>query len=98
MMQAVRERTSELAVLKTLGFTNFSVLSMVLAESVLLVLLGGLVGLGMVALIVPALAAASGGMLPFSGVGTVSWNTVVVLLLMFGLSVWMVPYVDGLSL
>src|SRR5690625_938938 len=45
MMQAVRERTSELAVLKTLGFTNFSVLSMVLAESVLLVLLGGLVGL-----------------------------------------------------
>ncbi len=36
MMQAVRERTSELAVLKTIGFSNRSVLAMVLAESVLL--------------------------------------------------------------
>ena len=41
MMQAVRERTGELAVLKTIGFSNVSVLAMVLAESVLLLLLGG---------------------------------------------------------
>ena len=40
MMQAVRERTSELAVLKTIGFSNRSVLAMVLAESVLLLLAG----------------------------------------------------------
>jgi putative ABC transport system permease protein len=33
MAQAVRERTNELAVLKTLGFTNGQVLGMVLAES-----------------------------------------------------------------
>ncbi|HEY8880750.1 MAG TPA: ABC transporter permease, partial [Roseateles sp.] len=38
MMQAVRERTGEIAVLKTLGFSGESVLSMVLAESVLLLL------------------------------------------------------------
>lgn len=98
MMQAVRERTSELAVLKTLGFTNFSVLSMVLAESVLLVLLGGLVGLGLVALIVPALAAASGGMLPFSGVGPQTWTTAVVLMLLFGLAVGLVPAVQAMRL
>ncbi len=33
MMQSVRERTSELAVLKTLGFSNAAVLLLVLAES-----------------------------------------------------------------
>jgi putative ABC transport system permease protein len=51
MMQAVRERTSELAVLKTIGFSSTSVLMMVLAESVLLLLLGGVIGLGLASLL-----------------------------------------------
>ena len=38
MAQAVRERVPELAVLKTIGFSNQSVLGLVLAESVLLLL------------------------------------------------------------
>ena len=45
MAQAVRERTSELAVLKTLGFSNGLVLTLVLAESILLALVGGGLGL-----------------------------------------------------
>ncbi|HEX5760116.1 MAG TPA: FtsX-like permease family protein [Thermoanaerobaculia bacterium] len=45
MAQTVRERTSELAVLKTLGFTNRKVLGLVLAESCLLAVLGGGLGL-----------------------------------------------------
>jgi putative ABC transport system permease protein len=45
MAQAVRERTSELAVLKTLGFGDGRILSMVLAESCAIALLGGLLGL-----------------------------------------------------
>ena len=49
MAQAVRERIPELAVLKTIGFSNRSVLWLVLAESVLLVVLGGLIGLGIAA-------------------------------------------------
>ena len=47
MMQAVRERTGELAVLKTIGFSSASVLAMVLAESVLLLVLGGVLGLAL---------------------------------------------------
>jgi putative ABC transport system permease protein len=47
MAQSVRERTSELAVLKTVGFTNISVLALVLAESLFITLLGGAVGLGL---------------------------------------------------
>jgi putative ABC transport system permease protein len=46
MVYAVRERTSELAVLKTLGFSNAGVATLVLAESVFLATLGGAVGLG----------------------------------------------------
>jgi putative ABC transport system permease protein len=47
MAQAVRERTGELGVLKAIGFTNGQVLSLVLAESCLLTLLGGALGLGL---------------------------------------------------
>jgi len=45
MAQSVRERTSELAVLKTLGFSNGLVLTLVLMESMFLALLGGTLGL-----------------------------------------------------
>jgi putative ABC transport system permease protein len=45
MMQAVRERTAELAVLKTVGFSSRLVLALVLAESLALAGLGGGLGL-----------------------------------------------------
>ena len=45
MMQSVRERIPEFAVLKTLGFSNGGVLALVLAESLLLCLIAAAVGL-----------------------------------------------------
>jgi putative ABC transport system permease protein len=45
MAQSIRERVGELAVLKTLGFSNGLVLSLVLAESILLAVVGGGMGL-----------------------------------------------------
>jgi putative ABC transport system permease protein len=45
MAIAVRERTNELATLKAIGFTSRFVLGLVLAESLLIALLGGTVGL-----------------------------------------------------
>jgi putative ABC transport system permease protein len=48
MAMAVRERTSELGVLKTLGFSDGGVLALVLAESLLLAAVGGAVGLALV--------------------------------------------------
>jgi len=47
MAQAVRERTGELGVLKAIGFTNAQIVSFVLAESCLLTVLGGVLGLGL---------------------------------------------------
>jgi putative ABC transport system permease protein len=45
MAQAVRERTGELAVMKTLGYRDSQVLSLVLGESLLVTAVGGLLGL-----------------------------------------------------
>jgi putative ABC transport system permease protein len=45
MAQSVRERTNEIGVLKTLGFSSGSVLGMVLAESMLVTVIGGALGL-----------------------------------------------------
>ena len=47
MAQSMRERVPELAVLKTLGFSDGSVLGFVLAETVVLCSLGGLIGLSL---------------------------------------------------
>ncbi len=45
MGQSVRERTNELAVMKTLGFSSSAVTSMVIGEALLLTLLGAAIGL-----------------------------------------------------
>lgn len=47
MVQSVRERTSEMAVLKTLGFSNTTILGLVLGESLFICVLGGGAGLAL---------------------------------------------------
>jgi putative ABC transport system permease protein len=64
MAISVRERTSELAVLKAIGFSGRAVLFFVLAESLVIALVGGLLGLSLALLAIPALARALNGMLP----------------------------------
>src|SRR5690625_3469859 len=98
MAQAVRERTSELAVLKTLGFSDRSVLGIVLAESVLLVLIGGLVGLGLVAVINPAVSAFSGGTISLPSVTAGSWATGIGLMIAIGLLVGALPAIRAMRL
>ena len=63
MAQSVRERTSEVGVLKTLGFSNATILSLVLGESVLIAIIGGSLGLALSWLIVQH-GDPTGGMLP----------------------------------
>ncbi|MEJ7746950.1 MAG: FtsX-like permease family protein [Luteimonas sp.] len=89
MAQSVRERIPELAVLKTLGFSDGSVLGLVMAETVALCAIGGVAGL--------ALATGLGWMIQKSAVGvalpiSVDWRvwgagalTIVVLSLAVGL-------------
>ncbi|HUP08602.1 MAG TPA: ABC transporter permease, partial [Caldimonas sp.] len=91
MMQAVRERTSELAVLKTIGFSDRSVLGMVLAESILLLVLGGLIGIGLAQVLVPVISTGSGGVLNLPRVGASSWALGLALMLAIGLIVGAMP-------
>ncbi len=64
MAISVRERTAELAVLKAIGFTDRAVLFLVLAESLVIALVGGLLGLVFAALAIPGLSVALNGLLP----------------------------------
>lgn len=64
MAQAVRERTGELGVLKAIGFTNGQVVALVLAESCLLAVIGGIAGLGLASAITPVMAQKLAGLLP----------------------------------
>ncbi len=98
MMQAVRERTSEIAVLKTLGFSGVSVLTMVLAEAVLLLLIGGCMGLSLASIIGPAAGAASNGALNLPAAGAASWAIGVGLMLVFGLAVGALPALNAMRL
>jgi putative ABC transport system permease protein len=62
--QSVRERTSELAVLKTLGFSNTIILMFVLAESLFIAALGGAIGLGLAMMAIKGLASQVAAYMP----------------------------------
>ena len=64
MAISVRERVAELAVLKAIGYSDRWVLSFVLAESLTIALVGGVLGLVLALLAIPALGAKLNGMLP----------------------------------
>ena len=91
MVQAVRERIPELAVLKTIGFADRSVLGLVLAESVLLLVIGGLLGLGLAAIAMPAVSAASGGMIQLGTMPPATWAVGLAQMLAIGAAVGLIP-------
>jgi putative ABC transport system permease protein len=63
MMHSVRERTSEIGVLKTLGFTDGGTLVLVLAESLFIAIIGGGLGL-LVGWLIVSGGDPTGGLLP----------------------------------
>src|SRR5260221_1013322 len=64
MAISVRERTSELAVFKAVGFSDRLLLFLVLAESLVIALVGGALGLILASFAMPVLVKALGGMIP----------------------------------
>ena len=73
MAQSIRERVPELAILKTLGFSDGKVTALVLAEAVLLLVLGGSIGMGAAVAAMPALNGSTGGRFPPLFVGVETW-------------------------
>jgi putative ABC transport system permease protein len=86
--QSVRERIPELAVLKTLGFSNGSVLGFVLAEAAALCVIGGLTGLAIATPLGVGIMGATG--LPVAVDGQV-WLMGVVAIVVLSLAVGLLP-------
>jgi putative ABC transport system permease protein len=98
MAQAVRERIPELAVLKTVGFSNRSVLGLVLAEAAVLLLSGAAVGLVLAGVVVSAVRLKLGTAVPMDPVGGAIWAQGLVLALGVGLIVGALPALRGMRL
>jgi putative ABC transport system permease protein len=90
MAQSVRERIPELAVLKTLGFTDASVLGFVIAEAAAFCLLGGLIGLGLATGLGLLVERRLGAFLPIS-VDTGVWTLGLAAMLVMSLAVGILP-------
>jgi putative ABC transport system permease protein len=90
MAQSIRERTNELAILKTLGFNDRKVLGMVLLESTLVAVLGGALGLGLAWLVI-AQGDPTGGLLPIFHFPPKDVVLGVVLVVALGVLAGMVP-------
>jgi len=96
MAESVRERTSELAVLKTLGFTDGLVLALVLAESCVIAGVGGVLGLGVSALIMPRIPTAN--LLPGLYVPTASLGAGLAMVAGLGLISGLFPAIRAMRL
>lgn len=96
MAQAVRERTGELAVLKTLGFTDGRVLGLVLAESLAISVLGGGLGLALGAALVGGLDV--GQFLPAFYLRGVDLATGLALVVLMGIAAGILPALQAMRL
>jgi len=97
MAQSVRERVPELAVLKTLGFTDGSVLGFVLAEAVALCLVGGVVGLALATLLGAMVEQATGGQFQLNVNGLI-WAIGIGTIVVMSLAVGLLPALRARSL
>jgi putative ABC transport system permease protein len=97
MAQSVRERVPELAVLKTLGFTDGSVLGFVLAEAVALCLVGGVVGLALATLLGAMVEQATGGQFRLDVNGLI-WAIGIGTIVVMSIAVGLLPALRARSL
>ena len=97
MAQSVRERVPQLAVLKTLGFTDNAVLGFVLAETLALCAIGGLLGLAFATLAGAAVAQIAGPMLPIA-VDWRVWVAGLIAIVVLALAVGLLPALRARSL
>ncbi|HXM11419.1 MAG TPA: FtsX-like permease family protein [Terriglobales bacterium] len=86
MAMSIRERTREVAVLRTLGFTRESILKLLLSESVVISLIGGLIGI----------ALATAAVLLVSGPGGIGLPVALHMTIYTALFVMAVAFVVGL--
>jgi putative ABC transport system permease protein len=97
MAMAVRERVPELGVLKTLGFGDRTVLFLVLAESLVIAFVGGLLGVGLAKLFTLG-GDPTGGMLPVFYLSTGEMLLGIGIALFVGLAAGSIPALTAMNL
>jgi len=98
MALTIRERTREIGVLKTLGFSGPRILTLVLGESVLLALLGGLPGLVLAAIAAFALRTSMQNFLPGFAVTPEILALGVALMILLGVVTGIIPALNAMRL
>jgi putative ABC transport system permease protein len=91
MAQSIRERVPELAILKTLGFSDGLVTALVLGEALLLLVLGGAGGMVAAVSLIPRLNASTGGRFPPLFVAGETWLLAATLAVALALAVGLPP-------
>jgi putative ABC transport system permease protein len=91
MGQSIRERTAEFAALKSLGFTRARVAWLVLAEALLLTMVGGIVGIAIGYGVVDLLAPSLGNFLQTFGLTGAAAGAGIALAIVFGLLAGLFP-------
>lgn len=90
MMMSVRERTREVAILKTIGYRDATLFGLVMLEAGVIAFAGGLLGLGGAKLLYRATNFNAAGFLPGFDVtaGTLAWGGAIALVLMLASGVY----------
>ena len=91
MAQAIRERTNELAVLKTLGFSDGRIFGLVLGESCLIAGVGGGIGLGLAWAAITFVGFPMNGILPPIYLSARDASLGIALIVMLGVAAGIVP-------
>jgi putative ABC transport system permease protein len=91
MAQSLRERVPELAILKTLGFSDTLITALVLAEAGLLLAIGGGLGMLAAATLTPLLNGSTGGRFPPLYVSAETWALAVGVAAALALAVGLPP-------
>jgi putative ABC transport system permease protein len=98
MAQSVRERTNEIGVLKTLGFSAGAILRLVIGEALFLTIVGGLIGFGLAYLAVGGLQPMMKTYFPIFEIDSSTIITALVLMIALGVITGLWPAVSAMRL
>jgi putative ABC transport system permease protein len=98
LIMALRERTREIGVLKTLGFPAGRILRLVLGESLLLSFLGGIPGLGLAVLVAMGVSESPSNFVPKVAITPEIVAAAIALMVCLGFATGVIPAVNAMRL